>query len=74
MGWLNIPPCRQWLVGRALTYDVFPTLVFPLLIIGGISALPAISGKRMWPRQFFYHAYAAHLTVLGVLAVFPHIL
>ena len=26
----------------------------PLLIIGGISSLPAISGGRMWPRQFFF--------------------
>lgn len=71
MSWLNIPPVINGWWEDALTYDVLPTLVFPLLIIVGISALPAISGKRVWPRQFFYHAYAAHLMLLGVLAVLP---
>ncbi|WP_139810634.1 TraX family protein [Pantoea rwandensis] len=59
------------MVGRCLTFDFIPTLAIPLLVICVVSVLPAISARRIWPRRFFYHAYAAHLTLLGVLAVLP---
>jgi hypothetical protein len=52
-------------------YDLLPTLAVPLLIIAAVGALPHISATRLWPRRFFYHAYAGHLTLLGVLAVMP---
>ncbi|MBY4890583.1 TraX family protein [Pantoea sp. DY-15] len=71
MGWLNMPPIVTGWWEDAIVYDFLPTLVVPLLVIGAVSALPRASGTRLWPRRFFYHAYAGHLTLLGILAVLP---
>ena len=71
MGWLNMPPVVSGWWADALAFDFIPTLLIPLLTICAVSALPVISERRIWPRRFFYHAYAAHLTVLGVLAILP---
>jgi len=71
MGWLNMPPVISGWWADALTFDFIPTLAIPLLVICVVSVLPGISARRIWPRRFFYHAYAAHLTLLGVLAVLP---
>lgn len=71
MGCLNMPPVIGGWWADALTFDFIPTLVIPLLVICAVSALPVIPARRIWPRRFFYHAYAAHLTLLAVLAVLP---
>ncbi|MFT4274084.1 MAG: TraX family protein [Pantoea sp.] len=68
MAWLSLPGNGY---DDTLVYDLLPGLVLPLLIITAVAALPHISATRLWPRRFFYHAYAGHLTLLGVLAVMP---
>lgn len=68
MTWLSLPTSGD---ADTLLYDLLPGLVLPLLIIATVTALPHISVTRFWPRRFFYHAYAGHLTLLGVLAVMP---
>lgn len=68
MAWLSLPGSGY---DDTLVYDLLPGLVLPLLIIAAVAALPHISAARLWPRRFFYHAYAGHLTLLGVLAVMP---
>ncbi|MFZ4213693.1 TraX family protein [Pantoea endophytica] len=71
MGWLNMPPIVTGWWEDAIVYDLLPTLFVPLLVISAVSALPKTSVMRLWPRRFFYHAYAGHLTLLGILAVLP---
>ncbi|MDE1189245.1 MAG: TraX family protein [Pantoea sp.] len=68
LAWLNTPGSGY---ENTFMYDLLPTLAVPLLIIAAVAALPHISATRLWPRRFFYHAYAGHLTLLGVLAVMP---
>lgn len=71
MAWLNMPPVLNGWWEDAIVYDFLPTLVLPLLVIGLVAAMPGVSSLRIWPRRFFYHAYAAHLVLLGCLAVMP---
>lgn len=62
-----MPPVVIGWWADALAFDFIPPLAIPLLTICAVSALPITQRKNM-ARQFFYHAYAAELTITGVLA------
>lgn len=53
-----------------LAYALLPALCLPLLMAELASRMPSLN-RRFLPGKFFYHAYAGHLLVLGVVRFLP---